>query len=232
MLLEKIQALKKPVFNLNDLVKLTGKKKNYLKVQLFRLKHEKLVKEAERNKYYLPPTHPYTVASFLTFPSYLSFLSAYEYYKLTTQLPKKITIVSLRSKKTLMIEGSIINFVRFSPTRFFGYKKEKMGETYLFIAEKEKAILDALYLPRYCPLDETFAALEEKLDIKKLVAYALRMESSVLLKRLGYLLERRGIDIYPRIKSKINKKYDFLDPLGERGKEKNKRWHLIINRRL
>lgn len=101
-------------------------------------------------------------------------------------------------------------------------------EKEVFIADKEKAIVDALYLPKYCPLDETYAALEE-VDITKVVSYALRMRSKVLLKRLGYLLELRGVDIYTQVKKQLNQRYDLLNPFHKRRKQKSKKWKLIIN---
>ena len=84
-------------------------------------------------------------------------------------------------------------------------------------------------MPEYCPLDETFKALEEDLDRGKLVEYALKMNSPILLKRLGYCLERQGYDIYPQVKNKIHKRYDLFYSGRKKTKEKNKKWKLFIN---
>ena len=100
----------------------------------------------------------------------------------------------------------------------------------VFIAEKEKAIVDSLYLPEYCPVDETYAALEADLDLNKLISYALKMNSIVLLKRLGYLLDLRGIDIHNQVRKKLNIRYDLLNPaFGRKGYKKSIKWKLIIN---
>ena len=71
----------------------------------------------------------------------------------------------------------------------------------------------------------------ENINIKKLIDYALMMKKGIVLKRLGYLLERLDIDIYDKVKDNINYKYDSLDIISNNGK-KNKKWRLIINREL
>ena len=117
--------------------------------------------------------------------------------------------------------------------RFFGYKREKISRGFIFIAEIEKAIIDSLFLPKYCPIDETYRVFKEmeNINIKKLIDYALMMKKGIVLKRLGYLLERLDIDIYDKVKDNINYKYDSLDIISNNGK-KNKKWRLIINREL
>ena len=55
------------------------------------------------------------------------------------------------------------------------------------------------------------------------------MDSIVLLKRLGYILEQKKIDIYPKVKKYLNKRYDLLNPQLPSTKEKNTKWKLNIN---
>jgi len=226
--LEKIKGLQKPVFTSNDLQKLSGFDKKYLKVYLFRLKQHHRIQEVEKGKYALP-LHPFIIASNVIFPTYISFFSAYFYHDLTTQMPNIIQIVSLRSKKRLKGEGYTIQFIKMSPFRVFGYTREKFMEKYIFVAEKEKAIIDSLYLPECCPLEETYIALQGDLNVDLLITYALRMKSIILLKRLGYLLELRGIDIFIKIKSKLNNRYDYLNPRQHQTGKKSKKWRLVIN---
>lgn len=229
--LEKIKKARKAIFTANDLVKITNKRKEYLKVYLFRLKKKELIQEVERGKYIISQ-HPFITASNLIFPSYISFLSAYSYYQITTQIPRIIQVVTLCSKKSLELENYTIKFIKLPARKLFGYHKESFMEKEIFIAEKEKAIIDSLYLPKYCPLDETKAALEVKLDINKLISYALKMNSKVLLKRLGYLLELKNIDIHKRVQKYLNKRYDPLNPFQKKLKKKpgkSEKWRLIIN---
>ena len=109
--------------------------------------------------------------------------------------------------------------------------REKIIKGFVFIAEIEKAILDSLFLPKYCSIDELVEAVK-KANKEKLLEYALRMKSKIVLKRLGFILEQSNIDIYEKIKDKINKKYEALDPAMPKKGVKNKKWKLIINRNL
>lgn len=224
----KLRELHKAVFTLNDIAVITQKEKNYLRVYLFRLKKKGKIREVERGKYVLQQ-HPFITASNMVFPAYISFLSAYSYYQITTQIPNSIYVVAHSSKKTIFLENYRIQFIKFPAYRLFGYHREKFMEKEVFIADKEKAIVDSLYLPKHCPLDETYNALKEELDLAKLISYALRMHSKVLLKRLGYLLDLRGIDIYTQVKKHLNQRYDLLNPFQKRQKQKSKKWRLIIN---
>lgn len=228
-LLQHLRGIRKPVFTLHDIAKITGKKRDYLKVYLFRLKKRNILKEVERGKYTLD-AHPFAVASNILFPSYVSFLTSYAYYQITTQIPTTIQIIALISKKKITYEGYNIQFIALPQKRIFGYKKEMLGEGIIFIAEKEKAIVDSLYLPEYCPVSETALALQDtELEMSKLVRYARRMHSIVVLKRLGYLLETNGIDIFKNVKNALNSRYDLLNPMIKKTGKKNTKWKLIIN---
>ncbi len=225
-----LEAYEKPVFTVNDVSKVIDADKKYARVYLNRLKAKGVVEAVERDKYVLAGTHPYVAATNLVFPSYMSFLTALHYYGATTQIPGIIYIASTRSKKSLTLKGYSLEFVKLKKERFFGYTREKFQGKFIFVAEKEKLIVDSLFLPWYCPVDEIYNAMgDEKLSIDTLVEYGLRMDSIVTIKRLGYLLEKRGTDVYERLKPGLNRKYDPLNPLLPKKGEKNVKWRLIIN---
>lgn len=225
-----LEAYEKPVFTVNDVSKVIDADKKYARVYLNRLKAKGVVEAVERDKYVLAGTHPYVAATNLVFPSYMSFLTALYYYGATTQIPRIIYIASTRSKKSLALKGYSLEFVKLKKERFFGYTRQRFQGKFIFVAEKEKLIVDSLFLPRYCPVDEIYNAMgDEELSIDTLVEYSLRMDSVVTLKRLGYLLEKKGIDIYERLKLRLNRKYDLLNPLLPKKGEKNVKWRLFIN---
>ncbi len=225
-----LEAYEKPVFTVNDVSKVIDADKKYARVYLNRLKAKGVVEAVERDKYVLAGTHPYVAATNLVFPSYMSFLTALHYYRATTQIPRIIYIASTRSKKSLTLKGYSLEFIKLKKERFFGYIRERFQGKFIFVAEKEKLIVDSLFLPWYCPVDEIYSAMgDEKLSIDTLVEYGLRMDSVVTLKRLGYLLEKKGIDVYELLKHRLNRKYDLLNPLLPKKGEKNIKWRLIIN---
>lgn len=225
-----LETYEKPVFTVNDVSKVIDADKKYARVYLNRLKAKGVVEAVERNKYVLAGTHPYVAATNLVFPSYMSFLTALYYYQATTQIPGIIYVASTRSKKSLTMKGYSLEFIKLKKKRFFGYSRDKFQGKFVFVAEKEKLIVDSLFLPKYCPIDEIYNAMgDEKLNIDTLVEYGLRMDSIVTIKRLGYLLEKKKIDVYERLKLRLNKKYDLLNPLLPKKGEKNVKWKLIIN---
>ena len=220
----------KPVFTVNDAARILETDNEYVRLYLHRLKSNGLILAVERNKYSLADTHPYAIASNLVFPSYISFLTAAHYYGATTQIPGTIYMVSTSSKKSLDFGGYSINFIKLKKERFFGYSRVKFQNKFIFMAEKEKMIIDSLLLPQYCPIDETIRELDDKdLNIATLIEYGIRMDSIVTLKRLGFLLELKGIDVSDQLKDKLNAKYDPLNPFLQGKGEKNRKWKLIMN---
>jgi len=218
------------VFSLGELVRILNKDRDYVKVLLNRLVKRGLLVRVERNKYSLPNQNVFSVASLLVFPSYISFISAYSYYSLTTQIPSTVFVVCLKQKKGVLYGGCRIRFVKFSRKRFFGYLREYVGGKTVFIAEIEKAILDSLLLPKYCPMSETFSALREaRLDHEKLTGYAGRLGSRAVVKRLGYLLELTGVNLYDSFKNLIDNNYELLNPLKPPAGERIEKWRIIVN---
>ncbi len=182
----------------------------------------------EQGKYILPSTPVESVATNLFYPSYISFLSAFYYHKRTTQIPKEITIVSTQSKKSILYQGYNIKFVKFQPDKVLGYDRNINGYVW-YLGSIEKSIVDSLYLPENCSISDTALAIKKGINKEKLIEYGLKMSSIVTLKRIGYLLESIGIDVYDILKTHLNAKYDPLDPLLPKKGDRDKKWKLIIN---
>ena len=219
------------VFTINDLSRILRKPKNYCSLYLHRLKKKEHILQVEKGKYALNDTNIYAIASNLIPHSYVSFLSALSYYKLTTQLPQTIHVVAPKSKKPIYFQGYNLHFVKMNPSKIFSITKQYSGGKNLFIGTKEKVIIDSIYLPRYCPLSETYDALKEaKLGLNELLRTALKMHSFVLMKRLGYLLEKEGINLSRKIK--LNKTYDRLNPFTPGKGRRNDKWKLIVNEEI
>lgn len=128
----------------------------------------------------------FVIGSLLHFPSYLSLWSALQYYGLSDQMPKKIFLITTRYRKPI---GNFV-YVTVASHRYFGY--QKVGN--ITIAEKEKAIVDALYFPKYCGgLNEIYKCIKngwKEIDKKKLLFYAHQMKSKTVMKRLKYVIRQ------------------------------------------
>jgi len=225
--LEKIKNLNLSVLSIPDISRIIGKDRRYAALYMKRLENRGVINRIEKGKYALQDTDPLAVATNLVIPSYISFLSGLAYYHKTTQIPITIQVVTTISKNDVDYR-SRITFVKFDRKRLFGYKKEKIGNGSVFIGEIEKVIVDSLFMPKYCPISETMNAFYG-IDAEKILNYALKMDSIVTLKRLGYLLELNGIDVYERIKDRINKRYDLLNPMLPPAGKSNNKWMLKLN---
>ncbi len=69
---------------------------------------------------------------------------------------------------------------------------------------------------------------EDEIDLDKVIEYAIKMENSAILKRLGSLCDKLGIPVkVPR--DYLAKGYPLLDPSIHRKGTSNRTWKIIEN---
>ncbi len=108
----------------------------------------------------------FKIANFLQVPSYISFMSALSVYGITTQLLRGYyESACLRRSVKIEKDGACFNYYKLKKICYFGfYKKDGV-----FIATKEKAFVDAIYLYTFGKYKIDFSALNtDALDKKKL----------------------------------------------------------------
>ncbi|MFA5745396.1 MAG: hypothetical protein WCX82_04375 [archaeon] len=182
----------------------------------------------EKGKYTLNE-NPFCYATQIINPSYISFLSALNFYEYSTQIPLKITVAIKKQKKEL----SQIKFIKINTKYFFGYNKIKYGGFDLFIADKEKLLLDCVSYQNFVQVNELTKLIKDNLDKEKIVTYLNRINNLNLIRRTGYLLELVGIDLYEHY-TKINKinNYILLNKNLKKSKNYNHKWKLNINEEI
>lgn len=183
---ELISALKRyPVFTVRDIANVLNKKMGYAYLAAYRLKKIGVIHEIEKGKYTLEED-PFIVCSWIVWPSYISGWAALSYYKLTEQLPFTLHVITTRKrkKKTLFFENTKIEFIRIRKSAFFGFKRVIYHGKEIFIAEKEKAIVDALAAKKMTILEavEIIKNNNRKINKRKVFSYA--KTSRGLAKRL------------------------------------------------
>lgn len=198
----------------------------YPEVYIQRLKDKNKIITIEKGKYTLNED----VLSYITHiinPSYLSFLSALNYYGYLTQLPIKHTVAIQYFKKDL----KEIKFIRINPKYFFGYVKINYGGFDFFIADKEKLLLDCLLYQNHVQVSDVYDLLKDNLDKEKLIVYLLKINNINLIKRTGFLLDLVGIDIYNYFKEKLknNNLYVKLNKNLKKTNKNNSKWKVNIN---
>ena len=215
-IIRKFSAL--PVFSLADVSQIT-KSRVYAKFLLSSILKKGEIKKIKRDLYTLHED-PFLVATFIIKPSYISSISALSFYKDISQIPNEIFCFTTKPPKVF----HFIQTIRFFHTKFFfGFEEKEYRGFKILIADREKAIIDSIgKIPIY-----VFEEALEKINTEKILDYVKKIGKKSLAKRIGYLLEKKGYDVYPEIKDLIDKKFVFLDPITK-GKRKNEKWRVIV----
>lgn len=142
-LLEKLTTIPKSYFSLDDLKNFYSGKPESLKVILHRLVKQGRLKRLMRGWYslYITQVHWEQFACELL-PSYISLEYALHYYDIIDQVPTRITLVTNKKTREFKLKYNVLEYSHINPKFYFGYKIQ--GN--FLIAEKEKAVLDELYL--------------------------------------------------------------------------------------
>lgn len=125
----------------------------------------------------------FQIANVLQVPSYISLVTALEFYGITTQVQRNV-VESIAVKRTEEYDAAnrLFLYTKISKKLYTGFKREND----FFIASAEKAFLDALYLKNLSRYDFDMTAIfPEKLDQVKIAGL---------------------VDVYPeRIKKEVRK---------------------------
>jgi len=196
--------------------------------------------------------HPYAIAAALTGPMAVSHWSALAHHGLTTQIPPMVQASTPRSvvtpemregqayrprgRATWRVLGLEFEFIVVGEKRFFGFQQEWVSQWHrVAITDPERTVLDMVASPRvFGTLGTGLETLEThlgRLDLDKLVGYALRYDVGSVVKRLGWMLEALGVPesttgplhAYP-VRS-----YYALDPTRPPGGTPVARWRVRNN---
>lgn len=184
-LIKKLRSLNKAYFNVADLEKILRLERNSLYVTLNRLVNAGVLQRLYKNIYTLftEEIDLEKIAIETYFPSYLSFEQALSQYGILSQIPYSLTFATLRSTKIKTFRNVAIEYSHLKKELFFGFilKNNK------YIAEKEKALLDQLYMVSLGKRSLDIEELDLKsIDRKKMDEYASKFPTRIkpLLKRL------------------------------------------------
>ena len=213
------------VFRTADMARLLRLSSNAASVYIHRMKRMGMVHSVEKGKFSIS-LDPFTVSTQIVFPSYISFSTALYLHGRLDQVIDNIYVVSSRKKKHMNYMDTGIRFVRFPPSRIFGYRKQRKGDSFVMLADPEKTAVDCLYLPRYTTVSQVFEALSPGLDKMLIEEYAVMMKSEAVIRRGGYILEALGEDT--GLKPSTGTVYKLNPSIRRRG-EYDSRWKMYIN---
>ena len=220
-------------FRVKDIKRLTGWNIRKVHNTLQSLKRKGLVVNPRRNRYALKSSieqNAFRVATSIAVPSYMSFWSALSFYGFTEQQVSAIQLVSTKQEKRFEINGHRVETVTFRAKRFFGYTKENGFN----IAEKEKAIIDSLFMPEKAGgLREVAKCMQNswrEIDKKKFAEYLIRFGNKSLCARAGYLIELLGLECgMEKLLKNKPKCFVKLNPRLRAVGKYNRKWGIIEN---
>lgn len=126
---------------------------------------------------------------------YVSWHSALWHHGLVDQQSSRLYVAVLKRKRNARLKRFELRFVTVDPRKFFGFEEDESFDAPVPVATVEKALLDCFDQPRYTLGIPVLAnALRtawvvERLDVERLVAWAIRLNQPTLNRRLGFFLE-------------------------------------------
>jgi predicted transcriptional regulator of viral defense system len=233
-------ASKKTVFTIHDAKKLSGMNNDVLRVLLHRLEKSGWIERIEKGKYMIVPLgerkgeytlNEFVIGSVLIEPYAISYWSALNYHGLTEQIPHTIFLQTTSRKKNreMNVFGLNYKIIKVKESKFFGIDGIWLDDLQIKITDPEKTVVDCLDLQQYSGgLVEVAKAIKNgNLNSEKLSDYALKMNNSGVVRRLGYLCDMFEFDIELSYVKQRN--YLYLDSIMEKSGSKNSKWNLIVN---
>ncbi len=180
----RLRNIKGKYFNLRQLARTLDLPLPSAKVLASRYVKAGVLIRVKRDLYVLAEQWPYfslqdqfRLANLIQSPSYISLLTALAYYEISTQIQQEfIESVALKRTRQFNVNGTIFNYTKIKDELYFGFDR-KQG---IFIAEPEKALLDALYLMSLKRYTLDMAAIDfSKIDRDKLRSLLPKFPSTV-----------------------------------------------------
>lgn len=243
------------IVTVKNVVKQLGSRRNYAWAVIHRLEEKKWLERIKRGFYLFipaeygyeerfPPMDPLLVGSVLVEPYYYSYATSNAHYGFTTQIRPTVYIATTKAKRDFKWKDNRFKFVTLSESKFFGYREVGFQGVKVSIASPEKSIVDSVDKVKYAGgIEEVtsviYSGLKGKVDCKKLVDYAIKMNSYSMVQRLGFLLDflqKEGLIEFPS-----RKKEDLLKHVGKttiylastrkyrKGGDFNKDWNIVQN---
>jgi predicted transcriptional regulator of viral defense system len=189
-----LNKIRKPYFGYEEIARIRGISLASAKVTASRYVKQGLLLRLKKNLYVprkawdtASKDDKFRLANLGQSPSYISLMTALDYYEITTQVQHDFyESVAVRRTKEFQVNGNIFRYSKIDKRLFFGFKRENG----VFIASPEKALLDAFYLMSYGRYALDISALDaQKLDrqIIKQLSGEFPLKTRKLLKKHGYL---------------------------------------------
>ncbi|MCD6569229.1 MAG: hypothetical protein J7L53_00825 [Deltaproteobacteria bacterium] len=188
-----LKNIKKLYFGHEDIARALGITLQSAKVTVNRYINQGLLIRVKRNIYVLREKwtsldreQKFLIANIIQVPSYISLMSALDYYEITTQVQRDfIESIAVKRTKGVKIEQSFFNYTKINTDLYSGFSRTRG----FFIATPEKAFLDAVYLMSFGRYSFDIPSIDlSKLNSEKIVYLArlFPLRTQNLLKKNEY----------------------------------------------
>lgn len=165
---------------------------------------------------------PWIIAARVFAPCYIGGWSAAENWDLTEQIFRTVVVMTTRPRgpRKQRIQSTEFWLKKIPERRLFGIKGLWREGVQVPLSDPTKTVIDMLDDPAVGggartveDILKAYLASQEK-DLDRLLDYASRMENGAVDKRLGYLLERSGIEkkILSKLRARLTQGNAKLDP--------------------
>jgi len=252
-LIAKWESEKKAIIRASDVQEDLGCNLNHAYFLLHNLERKHWLERVSRGVYQfiplsygyperIPPSNSFVIGAALIKPYYFSYYTSNSHYGFTTQMPFTLFIATTKKKPDVEWPSGTFKFVTLSKHKFFGYRREKVFDTEVNMAEPEKSLVDSFDKPRYAGGIEQLARITwrglPKVNKEKLVEYAVKMNSHALIQRMGFIIdyltrEELVEPLSPNLKNKmlnhVGKTSIYLDSRRKKTGQFSKEWRIINN---
>lgn len=183
---------------------------------------------------------PWVAAARAFAPCYIGGWSACEHWDLTEQLSRTLLVVTARTvhERDVTLQGLPVRVTSRPKSKLFGTDHIWRGQARVEISDPSRTIVDILDDPRLGGgirnvadvLGEYMASSLRDDDL--LISYAERLGNRTVFKRLGYLIEQRGIEAPAVVEACLSHRSSgvtVLDPSVKAPGRILRRWGLRIN---
>jgi len=185
------QLNKRLFFKAEDLADILGLRKSSSKVTCSRYVKKGIIMRLKKGYYILRERWDnlkreefLILANFLQVPSYISFMTALSFYEITTQVQRGFfESACLKRSRAFKIEDTLFSFYKIKREYYFEF--DKIND--IFIASKEKAFIDSIYLYSFGKYKVDLISLDlNKLDKEKIteISYTYPQKTRKIIKNL------------------------------------------------
>jgi predicted transcriptional regulator of viral defense system len=183
---------------------------------------------------------PWVVADRAFDPCYIGGWTACSHWDFTDQVFRTLLVVTARKvrRRDIEIQGLPFHLTVRSEALLFGTVPVWRGQSRILVSDPSRTITDVLDNPRLGGGIRTVTDIlyeylrSEHRNDQLLIAYADRLANGAVFKRLGYLLERSGIDTSDLIYACLERRSAglvALDPAATSPGRISRRWGLRAN---